>query len=191
MCALFQRSLIKMSKRDNCENKCRGNNLLSEQCYICKSSEHSDILRKPRETYKLDKVDWLHCSAVRKDAVKTLYPVNSVITNVSPLNILSSPVKLGELSSYEGWLALQQWSSKKEPALLQKRITGIQHHLSIRGLEHLPYHSQSSPSYSRSRHHSQRRYRGRSLLRDTGWNCWRSVRFTDQYSPNCACPNHG
>ena len=35
----------------------------------------------------------------RIDAVKTIYPVNSVLTNVSLLNILTSLGKLGELSS--------------------------------------------------------------------------------------------
>ena len=34
------------------------------------------------------------------DAVKTIYSVNSVLTNVSLLNILSSLRKLGKLSSW-------------------------------------------------------------------------------------------
>ena len=29
-----------------------------------------------------------------------------------------------------------------------------------------------------------------SPLRDTYWNCRRSVWATDRYSPNCACPNN-
>ena len=76
--------LVKKSERANCENRCRGNNLLSEQRFNnCKSSEHSEIPRKAREAYKLDKVDRFHGSAARKDAVKTFYPVNSVLTHVS------------------------------------------------------------------------------------------------------------
>ena len=35
----------------------------------------------------------------RIDAVKTIYPVNGVLTNVGFLNILSPLVKLGKLSS--------------------------------------------------------------------------------------------
>ena len=71
--------------------------LLGDQRYDnCKSSEHSEIPRKAREAYKLDKVDQLRGSAARK-AVKTFYPVNSVLTNVSPVNILSSLGKLGKL----------------------------------------------------------------------------------------------
>ena len=49
-----------MSKGANCENRSGENNLLREQCsHKCKSSEHSELARKARETFKLDKVDGL------------------------------------------------------------------------------------------------------------------------------------
>ena len=85
-----------MSKEANCGNRCRGNNVGGTQHY-CWSSEHYYNLQKAREAYKMDKVDGLRGSAARNDAIKTFYPVNSALTNVCPLNILTSLGKLGEL----------------------------------------------------------------------------------------------
>ena len=89
-----------MSKVSQLPERCGENNLLHEQCSNqCKSSEHSELARKAQRPFKLDMVDWLCGIAARKDAVKTFYPMNSVLTNISPLNILSSLGKLRELSS--------------------------------------------------------------------------------------------
>ena len=57
-------TLVECPKGNNCENKCGENILFSlgdQESNQCRYIEPSEIIRTARETYKLDKVDWL-CS---------------------------------------------------------------------------------------------------------------------------------
>ena len=57
-------TLVECPKGNNCENKCGENILFSlgdQESNQCRYFEPSEIIRTARETYKLDKVDWL-CS---------------------------------------------------------------------------------------------------------------------------------
>ena len=61
-------TLVECPKGNNCENKCGENILFSlgdQESNQCRYFEPSEIIRTARETYKLDKVDWL-CSNGQK-----------------------------------------------------------------------------------------------------------------------------
>ena len=68
MSLLFQgvqgSTLVECPKGKNCESKCGEKVLFSlgdQQANKCRYFEPSELVRKARETFKLDKVDWL-CS---------------------------------------------------------------------------------------------------------------------------------